>query len=74
MVGGRFLRVLELNTRILMFGKSSLLGECSATETEERRFLAVVPDMTILHRGNETRKVESSMIAGWRFIRMEKMR
>ena len=57
-----------------MFGKSSLLGECSATGTEERGFLAVVPDMTILHRGNETRKVESSMIAGWRFIRMEKMR
>ena len=49
-----FLRVLELNTRILMFGKSSLLGECSATETEERWFLAVVPDMTKLRICNNT--------------------
>ena len=31
-----------------MFGKSSLLGESSATGTEERGFLAVVPDRTIL--------------------------
>ena len=34
-----------------MFGKTSLLGECSATETEERGFLAVVPDNII---GNNT--------------------
>ena len=40
----RLLGILELNTRVLVFCESPLLGECPTTGTEERWFLAVVPD------------------------------